>query len=379
MSVQAISWAFDLAPVPVDPSGKPSSTCGYVLAGLANHANPDGSNAFPSVRTLMRYTRLSERTVRTCLDRLEAAGIISPCDPAIIAANIRDPRYRPQGWNLNVTLIRGDLTDDDLTAMERSYPGIRARFEATHGVQLPHPEQSRGATAAPLDNPGSQPASRGATVAPLDAPGVQLTHPRGATDASRGATVAPEPSFEPSVEPSFKRSSRSEPASQSQNGGLEGKSPSRPRERASSNSKRAKAERTKVDRTPEQQAIFDEASKITTAWWEYLKGQGVTVMDSRQFLGCRESIVEKALTRGATPDQVKSALVACGIPFPPAAQFERALVAIQTGRSTAPSGGQPRGRPANVWIDPNATQADRDRSASLWAGVSINGKRVDLQ
>jgi hypothetical protein len=33
-----------------------------VLVGLANHAGPDGTAAFPSVATLVRYTRLAERS-----------------------------------------------------------------------------------------------------------------------------------------------------------------------------------------------------------------------------------------------------------------------------------------------------------------------------
>jgi pyocin large subunit-like protein len=78
VSVEAISWALNLAPVPANRGGQPSSACKFVLVGLANHAGPDGTGAFPSVATLVRYTGLSERTVRTCLDRLEAAGIIFP-------------------------------------------------------------------------------------------------------------------------------------------------------------------------------------------------------------------------------------------------------------------------------------------------------------
>ena len=62
-------------PAPADRGGQPSSACKFVLVGLANHAGPDGTGAFPSVATLVRYTGLSERTVRTCLDRLEAAVI----------------------------------------------------------------------------------------------------------------------------------------------------------------------------------------------------------------------------------------------------------------------------------------------------------------
>jgi DNA-binding transcriptional regulator PaaX len=79
VSVEAISWALNLAPVPADRGGQPSSACKFVLVGLANHAGPDGTGAFPSLARLVRYTGLSERTVRTCLDRLAAEGIISPC------------------------------------------------------------------------------------------------------------------------------------------------------------------------------------------------------------------------------------------------------------------------------------------------------------
>ena len=56
MSVEAISWALNLAPVPAGRGGQPSSACKFVLVGLANHAGPDGTGAFPSVATLVRYT-----------------------------------------------------------------------------------------------------------------------------------------------------------------------------------------------------------------------------------------------------------------------------------------------------------------------------------
>jgi hypothetical protein len=45
-----------------------------VLVGLANYAGPDDTGAFPSVATLVRYTGLSERTVRTGLDRAGGRG-----------------------------------------------------------------------------------------------------------------------------------------------------------------------------------------------------------------------------------------------------------------------------------------------------------------
>jgi helix-turn-helix protein len=126
MSVEAISWALNLAPVPTGRGGQPSSACKFVLVGLANHAGPDGTGAFPSVATLVRYTGLAERTVRTCLDRLAAEGIVAPCDPAVVAARIKRADRRPQGWDLNLGLVRGDL-DAAAAALEHRLPGAGRR------------------------------------------------------------------------------------------------------------------------------------------------------------------------------------------------------------------------------------------------------------
>jgi hypothetical protein len=187
VSVEAISWALNLAPVPLDPSGKPNSSCAFVLVGLANHASPDGTSAFPSAATLVRYTRLSERTVRTALDRLETAGLITPCRPEIVAAHIRRADHRPQGWDIDITQVRTDLTERDIATLERQFPGLRARIAPADGVQPLHPEQSDGVQ--------------------LTQDGVQLTQPR-------GAAVAPEPYIEPSIEPEpLRGSSRRPPAS----------------------------------------------------------------------------------------------------------------------------------------------------------------------
>lgn len=200
MSVEALNWALNLAPVPLDKDGKPNSACAFVLVGLANQANDDGTAAFPSVDTLVRYTRLSERTVRTALDRLEESGVIAPCDPAIVAAHIRRADHRPQGWNLHLSLIRPDLTGKDIDALERKIPGLRARVEAARNAQTPvcdgvqplHPAPSE-----PVENQSHE---------------VQPLHPAAGTGCNqrtdgvqpaqpRGAAIAPEPSIEPPSEP----------------------------------------------------------------------------------------------------------------------------------------------------------------------------------
>jgi len=65
--------------------------------GLAYHAGPDSTGAFPSVDTLVRCTGLSEQTVLTCLARLAAEGIIAPRGPGIAAARVKRADCRSQG------------------------------------------------------------------------------------------------------------------------------------------------------------------------------------------------------------------------------------------------------------------------------------------
>ena len=190
MSVEAYVWALNLAPVPMEDKGRgrppkdgearppqPSSACAFVLVALANHADPAGRDAFPAVETLMRYTRLGERTVRAALDRLEAKGVIRPSDPDVIAAKIKRADHRPQGWDLSMHLIRDDLTRAQLEKIGKDSP-----FLAPHIA----------AHLARLDAEDSQIA---------DSDEVQSLRQRGAVVSGTSEMTAPEPSSEPNSEP----------------------------------------------------------------------------------------------------------------------------------------------------------------------------------
>ena len=134
--------------------------------------------------------------MRTCQDRLEAAGIIRPCDPGIVAARITRADRRPQGWNLNLSLIRDDLDNAAIAVLEHQFPGLSIRLAAaaapgadgqSDGVQSPHPES--GDSEAVDNRPDRvqqlQPEPR--TGCNRRIGGVQQAH-------ERGAAVAPEPS-----------------------------------------------------------------------------------------------------------------------------------------------------------------------------------------
>jgi hypothetical protein len=65
----------------------------------------------------VRYTGLAERTVRTCLDRLEGEGII----PCVVAARIKRADRRPKGWDLDLAQVRRDLNGAEVAALERQF------------------------------------------------------------------------------------------------------------------------------------------------------------------------------------------------------------------------------------------------------------------
>lgn len=79
----------------------------------------------------------------TALDRLEADGIIRPCDLAIVAAKIKRADRRPQGWDLAMHLVRDDLDADDLVTLERQFPGLTARIGAEVRERPMFPARSR--------------------------------------------------------------------------------------------------------------------------------------------------------------------------------------------------------------------------------------------
>jgi hypothetical protein len=151
VSVEAISWALNLRPVPADRGGQPSSACKFVLVGLANHAGPDGTGAFPSVATLVRYTGLSERTVRTCLDRLAAEGIIAPLRSRHRRRADQASRPPHAGLDLNLSLVRDNLDNAAVAVHEHQLPRLGIRLTAAaqpgpdkeaDGVQRTRPWQA---------------------------------------------------------------------------------------------------------------------------------------------------------------------------------------------------------------------------------------------
>jgi hypothetical protein len=180
VSVAAISWALNLAPVPADRGGQPSSACKFVLVGLANHAAADRTARARSRRWPRWSATPGCRNARfvPAWDRLAAEGIISPCDPGIVAARIKRADRRPQGWDLDLSLARHDLDDATVAVLEHQFPGLTAgpapaapsgADDQANGV---HPPRSVLTCSGAVDNrPG----------------GVQQFHPEPGTGRNRHA------------------------------------------------------------------------------------------------------------------------------------------------------------------------------------------------
>ncbi|GEL48298.1 hypothetical protein CHO01_34140 [Cellulomonas hominis] len=73
MTILTMVWALRKAPVPAnDPVAH------LVLIAYADHANDDGTAAWPSVATVASYARCTPRTVHTKLRLLLEHGLMRP-------------------------------------------------------------------------------------------------------------------------------------------------------------------------------------------------------------------------------------------------------------------------------------------------------------
>lgn len=72
----------------------------HVLGCLANYADANGRNAFPSIARLTADTGLDERNVRRHLRALEALGVIRAGNQLIAAAHITRADRRPTVYDI---------------------------------------------------------------------------------------------------------------------------------------------------------------------------------------------------------------------------------------------------------------------------------------
>lgn len=137
MSVQAMAWALEQEIVE-DASAR------HVLLCLANYADHAGKAAFPSTATLVKHTRLSERTVRAKLDVLESVGAIQKGKQAVVNAYIDRGDRRPVSYDLMMD-ARGVIFAPREDGRGANYDSTGCN-SCSDGVQI---ATARGAAVAP--------------------------------------------------------------------------------------------------------------------------------------------------------------------------------------------------------------------------------------
>jgi hypothetical protein len=101
MSVHVLSWVLR--------HSNASMGDRLVLLVLADKAEHDGTNAWPSVATIARESRLTDRQVQRCLRSLEASGAI-----------VRDGRHRKPGQNYGTHVYSVVMKGDNMSPLNGS-------------------------------------------------------------------------------------------------------------------------------------------------------------------------------------------------------------------------------------------------------------------
>lgn len=148
MSVKVMTWVWD--------HSRSTGMERLVLLAIADSADHDGTNSWPSVSTLAAKTMVSDRTVRRSIRALEALGeLLVEVQAGGLAST---PEYlRP---NLYTVLVNGGSDCHPLSSVTpvRSVSGgqtalVRGGQAVPQSVLKEEPSKTARASASPVDEP----------------------------------------------------------------------------------------------------------------------------------------------------------------------------------------------------------------------------------
>lgn len=140
MSVRAVTWVLH--------ESTSTGNDRLVLIVIADEADNDGLQAFPSIERIAKLARVNPRTVRRCIARLEGGGDLL----------VRRPEHPGRGRFNRYTITMG--RPPEALAAELGWPppnldpSVRAEWEAGQSDPLPDDPQ-------PGDKPGDNPPGKG--------------------------------------------------------------------------------------------------------------------------------------------------------------------------------------------------------------------------
>jgi hypothetical protein len=315
VSIEAVKWALDDAPMLRTDAKKPDTTARAVLVALAERAYADGSNAYPSLFEIRWRTGYDRATVQRALRRLEVGGLIVSEGPSKhdttkyrLVMSCRRPESDKQELK--------DKDEHERNEAAKRQAKVRNKKEVTDAksVTVTDAESVTGSvTDAESERHGFK--SRDVTDAESE---------RHGRNAAR--TVMGEPSYGTVLEPP---PSETPPTSESPPPGQLDLVEELPEPKAKPQQQAKPKPQTKAQaaRTPEQQAAFDAADKISRLWWDRecpRLGIPVTPHDRRRFPGFRDHI-QALLLAPCTPEEIALALTTCKDTWPSKSAINKAI------------------------------------------------------
>lgn len=179
MSIHALQWAIYQAPT-INPTEK------VILNILADHADADGRNAWPSRDTIARHAQVSVATVKRQLAAMKSRGLITEGDHRLVS-HIPAGR-RPKVWNLNLAATREGVQNEPPANSENTAKTEKSQVRSEKPSSKTPTHEKVGAQFEP---------PQGAPVSPQ---GAHSYDPRGGSLVSRegGHSYDPQTVQEPS-------------------------------------------------------------------------------------------------------------------------------------------------------------------------------------
>lgn len=272
MALDPILWAMKSAPVANVEEWA-------LLVCLSDHANADGTAAYPSQPTMAGRTRTSIPTVKRRIAAMEKRGLIRRGDQSLVVHLPADKR--PVVWDLMIPLSWfPDLADIQEGRASRGMPPLTV---SDRPDLAPAPEKARRVDAKPPKSDGSTRAGG------LEDPGVlqsggSSSSERGVSEVGAGGLEDPQTSpTNPHLEPPPAAPARAAATGASTTG-----------------ASKARPSRAKKKVDPDMEEHLTRARDIVTrymTWWAAEKGSPILKSKS-MFFALVESYVAPALKAG---------------------------------------------------------------------------------
>lgn len=136
MSVRVLSWVLDHSEAPGNDR--------LVLIAIADEADDDGANAYPSIDRIARRARVNKRTTMRALERLEATGELVVLRPEVTGRGHHNRYAVVMGRPIDevAALVGGSRKGDTLASPKKGAEGrASARIGAPKGA--PDPQTPR--------------------------------------------------------------------------------------------------------------------------------------------------------------------------------------------------------------------------------------------